>query len=233
VHGDDAVEARAPPAPDEELLVVEGLQVGLGQRCVDLYTLTLPGRVEAPVAPRATPPFEPELVPLVFEVSVSGVRSDDGCVAPEPPVLAVGAFGIVPAIGTVLVPVGAVPVGVVGVVVVGMPVVVVPVAGGVPGVVADGVVVVDGVVVLVVGLPAGSLFMLSGSTTSEIGRGRRRMSVVVGVLVLVLVLPDNALAVIWGRCAGAVATAASESESGVEPEPPEAVGGATPADAAA
>jgi hypothetical protein len=43
VYGDDAVEARALPPPDEDLLVIEGLQVGLGQRCVDLYTLTLPG----------------------------------------------------------------------------------------------------------------------------------------------------------------------------------------------
>jgi hypothetical protein len=84
VHGDDAVEARALPAPDEELLVIEGLQVGLGQRRVDLYTLTLPRRVEAPVAPRATPPFEPERVPLVFEVWVSGERAVGGSVAGEP-----------------------------------------------------------------------------------------------------------------------------------------------------
>jgi hypothetical protein len=171
VHGDDAVEARALSAPDQELLVVEGVQVGLGQRCFDLYTLTLPGWVEAPVAPRATPPFEPEPVPL--EVCVSGVRAAGGGVVPEPsvlPVLDVGAFGTVPVVGTVLVPVGDMPVGVVGLVVVGTPVVVVPVAGGVPGVVAVGVVVVDGVVV-VVGLAAGSVFRLSGSTTSEIGRG--------------------------------------------------------------
>jgi hypothetical protein len=43
MHGDDAVEARPLPTPDEDLLMIEGLQVGFGQRCVDLYTLTLPG----------------------------------------------------------------------------------------------------------------------------------------------------------------------------------------------
>jgi hypothetical protein len=29
VHGDDAVEAGAPPAPDEQLLVLEGLQIAV------------------------------------------------------------------------------------------------------------------------------------------------------------------------------------------------------------
>jgi hypothetical protein len=198
VHGDDAVEAGALSAPDQELLVVEALQVGLGQRCVDLNTLTLPGRVEAPVAPSATPPFAP-FVPLVFEVWVSGERAVGGCVVPDPSVLDVGVLGgTVALIGTVLVPVGVVPVGTGGLVVVGAPVVVVPVAGGLPGVVVDGV-VVDGVVVA--GLPAaGSLFRLSGSITSEIGRGCRPASVVVGVGELLLDLLARSLAVFWGRC---------------------------------
>ena len=86
MDSDDAAETRALSTPYEELLVIEGLQVGLGQRCIDLYALTLPGRVEAPVAPRATPPFEPE-VALVFEVCVSGVRADGDGVVPAPPVL--------------------------------------------------------------------------------------------------------------------------------------------------
>jgi hypothetical protein len=226
VHGDDAAEARALSAPDQELLVIEGVQVGLGQRWVDLYTLTLPRRIEAPVAPSATPPVELEPVPL--EVCVSGVRAAGGGVVPEPPVLPVldvGSFGTVPVVGTVLVPVGAMPVGFVGLVVVGTPVVVVPVAGGVPGVVAVGVVLVDGVVV-VVGLAAGSVFKLSGSTSSEIGRGCCRVSVVVGVLVLVLELFDRPLAVIWGWPAGVAVVAATGVESGLS----EAVGVAALAD---
>jgi hypothetical protein len=206
-------------APDNELLVVEDLQVGLGQRCVDLYTLTLPGRVDAPVAPRATPPFEP-FVPLVFEVWVSGVRAVGGCVLPDPSVLPVLGGGVlggsVPLLGTVIVPVGVVPVGTVGLVVVGAPVGVVPVAGGLPGVVVDGVVAVG--VVVVVGLPAaGSLFRLSGSITSEIGSGCRRVWAVVGVDEVLPELLDWALAVIWGRGAGAVAAAA-----GVSSEPADA-----------
>jgi hypothetical protein len=228
VHGDDAVEARALSTPDEELLVVEGLQVGLGQWCVDLYTLTLPERVEAPVAPRATPPFEPEPVPLAFEVCVSGVRAVGGCVVPDPSVLGVlevGAFGFAPVIGMVLVAVGAAPVGVVGLVAVGSPVVVVPVVGGVPGVVVAGVVVADGVVG--VGLAAGSLFRLSGSTTSESDRGCRRVSVLAGVLVRVL--RERPLAVICGRRVGATAGAPCEAGS----EPAETAGATAMADAAA
>lgn len=179
--------------------MIEGLQIGLGQRCVDLYTLTLPARVDEPVAPRATAPLDP--VPLVVEVLVSG-DSAVGCVAPEPPVLPVldvGSLGgTTPAIGTVPVPVVVVPVGVAGLGVVGAPVVGTPVAVGLPGVVVDGV-----VVVVVPGLAAGSLLRLSGSTTSEIGRGCGRLSVLPLVAPLVLELLGTECAVIWG--AGAVA----------------------------
>jgi hypothetical protein len=213
VHGDDAIEARALPAPDHELLVIEGLQIGLGQRRVDLYTLTLPARVDEPVAPSATAPLDPVL--LVFEVLVSG-ESAVGGVTPEPSVLPVLLGGTTPAIGTVPVPVGVVSVGVVGLGVVGAPVTGAPVAVGMPGVVVVGVVV--GVVV-VVGLPAaGSLFRLSGSTTSEIGRGCGRLSVIrlVRVRVPVLELLGTAPAVIWGGGAGAVATGAGAGSESTE-----------------
>jgi hypothetical protein len=225
VHGHDAVEARALSAPDKELLVIEGLRVGLGQRCVDLYTRTLLGRVEAPVAPRATAPLEPEFVPLVFEVWVSGERAVGADVVPDPPVVPVFAAGVfdgaAPVLGTVLVPVGVAGVGVVGLVVVGTPVVVV--AGGLPAVVVDVVVVgvvVDGVVV-VVGLPAaGSLFRLSGSISSEIGSRRRRVSVVdrAGPLEL----SASAPAVICKRRSGAGVVAA---ETGCEAAETTAVAG--------
>jgi hypothetical protein len=147
------------------------------------------------VAPRATPPFEPELVPLVFEVCVSGERAVGAGAVTEPPVVPVlvvgGVGGTVLVLGTVLVPVGLVAVGAAGLVVVGAPVVVVPFAG----VVVDGV-VVDGPVV-VVGLPAaGSVFRLSGSTTSEIGSEGRCVRVRVDVLVLDVELLDRALALI-------------------------------------
>jgi hypothetical protein len=217
VHGDDAIEARALPAPDHELLVIEGLQIGLGQRRVDLYTLTLPARVDEPVAPSATAPFDPVL--LVFEVLVSG-ESAVGGVTPEPSVLPVLLGGTTPAIGAVPVPVGVVSVGVVGLGVVGAPVTGAAVAVGLPGVVVVGVVV--GVVV-VVGLPAaGSLFRLSGSTTSEIGRGCGRLSVIrlvlvrVRVRVPVLELLGTAPAVIWGGGAGAVATGAGAGSESTE-----------------
>jgi hypothetical protein len=204
MHGDDAIEARALPAPDQELLVIEGLQVGLGQRCVDLYTLTLPGRVDEPVAPRATAPLDP--VPLVVEVFVSG-ESAVGCGALEPPVLPVPGVGSLggttPGIGTVPVPVVVVPVGVVGLGVVGAPVVGIPVDVGLPGVVVDGV-----VVVVVPGLAAGSLLRLSGSTTSEIGRGCGRLSALRLVAPPVLELLGTECAVIWGAGAGAVVAGA-------------------------
>jgi len=221
VHGHDAVEARALSAPDKELLVIEGLRPVLGQRCVDLYTRTLLGRVEAPVAPRATAPLEPELVPLVFEVWVSGERAVGADVVPDPPVvplLAGGVFGgAAPLLGTVLVPVGVAGVGVVGLVVVGTPVVV---AGGLPGVVVGVVVVVDRVVV-VVGLPAaGSLFRLSGSISSEIGSGRRRVSVVERAGPLEL--SASAPAVICKRRSGAGVVAA---ETGCEAAETAAVAG--------
>jgi hypothetical protein len=212
VHGDDAIETRALPAPDQELLVIEGLQVGLGQRRVDLYTLTLPARVDEPVAPRATAPLG--LVPLVGEVLVSG-ESAVGGVAPEPPVLPVldvGSLGgTTPAIGTVPVPVVVVPVGVVGLGVVGAPVVGTPVAVGLPGVVVDGV-----VVVVVVGLAAGSLLRLSGSTTSEIGRGCGRLSVLRLVVAPVLELLGTECAVIWGAGAGAVVAGAGAGPDSTE-----------------
>jgi hypothetical protein len=199
VHGDDAVEARALPAADQELLVIEGLQIGLGQRRVDLYTLTPPARVDEPVAPSATAPLEP--VPLVVEVLVSG-ESAVGCGAPEPsvlPVLEVGSLGgATPEIGTVPVPVVVLPVGVVGLGVVGVPVVGTPVAVGLPGVVVDGV-----VVVVVVGLAAGSLLRLSGSTTSEIGRGCGRLPVLRPAAPPVLELLGTECPVTWGDGAGA------------------------------
>jgi hypothetical protein len=211
VHGDDAIQARALPTPDQELLVIEGLQIRLGQRRVDLYTLTLLGRVDEPVAPRATAPFDP--VPLVVEVLVSG-ESAVGGVAPEPvlPVLEVGSLGgTTPAIGTVPVPVVVVPVGVVGLGVVGAPVVGTPVAVGLPGVVVDGV-----VVVVVPGLAAGSLLRLSGSTTSEIGRGAGRLSVLRLAAPPVLELLETECAVVWGAGAGGVVAGAGTGSDSAE-----------------
>lgn len=198
--------------------MIEGLQIRLGQRRVDLYTLTLPARVDEPVAPRATAPLDP--VVLVFEVLVSGERAVGG-VAPEPallPVLPVLLGGITPAIGTVPVPVVVVPAGVVGLGVVGTPLVGAPVAVGLPGAVVVGVVV--GVVVVVELPAAGSVFRLSGSITSEIGRGCGRLSLVgpVPALVLVLVLVLEPLgtepAVIWGG--GAAGAVAADTGAGSE-----------------
>jgi hypothetical protein len=168
------------------------------------------------VAPRATAPLEPEFVPLVFEVWVSGERAVGADVVPElpvVPVLAGGVFGgAAPLLGTVLVPVGVAGVGVVGLVVVGTPVVVV--AGGLPGVVVDGVVVV-------VGLPAaGSVFRLSGSISSEIGSKRRRVSVVDRAVPLEL--SARAPAVICKRRSGAGVVAA---ETGCEAAEAAAVAG--------
>jgi hypothetical protein len=189
VHGDDRVQARPRPAANHQFLVIEGLEVGLGQRCDDLYTLTVDRRVEEPVEPRATLPAE--RCGLVFDVCVRGVRPFGGIGwpvvelgAPVVPVVDVPAPGdvTVPAPGVVTVPPGpaVVDVPVVEVpVVVGTVVVVVPVVVGV-------VVVPVGVVVVVVPVVAGPLSagVLSGSISSEIGRGCRAGPPVPGAAVL-------------------------------------------------
>lgn len=172
MHGNDAVQAGAPSAPDEQLLVVEPLEVGLGQLPVVVYTATVPDRMGDPVAPLAAPPPEPALTDPPVAVAFVGTVPPPAVVplpvplapvVPEVPVVPLVAGdpelpGIGWVTGGVVVGVGDVPIGRVGVPagVVGLPSV-----GGVEGWLPTvGSVAVSG----------GSL-MLSGSISSDSGSG--------------------------------------------------------------
>ncbi|MGI8715850.1 MAG: hypothetical protein ACR2NR_22240 [Solirubrobacteraceae bacterium] len=189
MDGDDAVQTRAPPAPDEQLLVVERL----GQLPVLVYTATMPVCVGVPTIPLAAPPPEPVLTePLLAPVA--------GCpeLVPVPdapvPVPVVPVLEPLPGVrGVAPLPVPVVPgapvVGWVSAgVVVGVPI-------GIPGVVGGTVgVVVEGGSVLPIGAVAevGGGWKWSGLTSSDsVGgpavsvdsRFRRAVPVAVGLAV--------------------------------------------------